>query len=297
MNESFAIYATCYPGVERYLPQWRESLLAQTDQDVAVHIGLDGSHPDRILEILGPHVSPQLITSRAEDTPASLRTRALLALSDEYEAVILTDMDDVLLPSRIAKAKESLASHDLYCCAMQIMDDEIVVANAIFDPSLRSEGPFESNVFGLTNTAWRSRLLRSCLPVPPDCILMDWLLATRAWGMNPRVAYDSRPQMIYRQYADNIAKILPPFGSRQILQACRVMMAHYDFVVEESERCYPHMKARLSTARQIARDFQRAVEESEVALTNYVDALNKLPLKHVWWDCVANPDLEEIWKR
>lgn len=296
MRDAFAIYATCYPGVERYLPQWRDSLLAQTDHNAGVYIGLDGVDPDRVREMLGPHVSAQFVLSLPGDTPASLRSRALLSLSGEFDAVILTDMDDVLLPTRTAMAKDSLARNDLYCCAMQIMEDEQIMDGAIFDPGLRSGGPIGYNVFGMTNTAWRSRLLRSCLPVPPDCMLMDWLLATRAWGAGARVAYDRVPQMRYRQYGDNTARILPPFATRQILQACRLAMAHYDFVIEESEWRYPHMTDSLKIARRTAKDFQSAVEESEVVLTDYVEALNKLPARHVWWDCVAHPELEKIWK-
>jgi len=296
MSESSAIYATCYPGVERYLPQWRDSLLAQTDHNAAVCIGLDGIDPDRVREMLGPHVSPHFVLSLPGDTPASLRSRALLALSDKFDAVILTDMDDVLLPTRIATAKDALAASDLYCCAMQVIEGERIADEAIFDPGLRSGGPFGYNVFGLTNTAWRSRLLKSCLPVPPDCALMDWLLATRAWGVDARVEYDRVPRMRYRQYGGNTARILPPFAPGQILQACRLVILHYDFVIEESEWRYPHMTDSLRIARRTAKNFQSAVEESGAVLSGYVEALNKLPARHVWWDCVAHPELEKIWK-
>jgi len=296
MGKSFAIYTTYYPGVEKYLPEWRESLLAQTDLNASVCIGVDGKDSGHVGEMLGPQVSPQFFLAMPDETPSSLRSRVLEILSSEFDAVILTDMDDILLPTRIAMAKEQLSKCDLSCCAMQVMDVDRIVNNAIFDPSLWGADPVRRNVFGLSNTAWQSHLLKKCLPVPSNYRLMDWLIAIRARAEGALIQYDSKPRMIYRQHPNNIARILPPFSTEQVLQGCCLILEHYDFILEESFWRYPHISSEIKIAKQLAKDFQSALGSSRSVLINYTNALNQIPPNYVWWDFIANPKLESIWK-
>ena len=72
-----------------------------------------------------------------------------------------------------------------------------------------------NNVFGLSNSAFRSDLLRRCLPIPADAVLVDWFLATRAWLMGARMAFDPEVEMDYRQYGGNMARVGPPFDLRR----------------------------------------------------------------------------------
>jgi hypothetical protein len=129
MGKSFALYTTYYPEVVDYLPQWVESFHAQTDKNIDICIGVDGKDSSYISEMLGRQVSPQFILAKPGETPTSLRSRALEILSSEFDAVILSDMDDILLPTRIVTAKEQLSKCDLSCCAMQIMNiDKLIKA-------------------------------------------------------------------------------------------------------------------------------------------------------------------------
>ena len=42
--------------------------------------------------------------------------------------------------------------------------------------------------------------------------------------------------------------------------------------------------------------FETFVGASEANLTRYVEALNRLAPRYVWWWAVANPELESLWK-
>ena len=59
-----------------------------------------------------------------------------------------------------------------------------------------------NNVMGLSNTAYRSDLLRRCLPIPTEAELMDWLLAVRSLALGARLQFDPEPRMWYRQYSN-----------------------------------------------------------------------------------------------
>jgi hypothetical protein len=290
------VYATCYPGVEPYLPQWRSSILAQTDKEFDLAIGLDLITPIEAQEMLGPDIRAMFLAAPAGSTPAGVRNHAFAQLVEHYKGVIMTDMDDLLLPERVRTAKAMLSASDLCCCAMQVMDADCLVQDVVFDPGVGTQNILAGNVFGLGNTAYRSRLLKQCLPVPANCVLMDWLMATRALATGAKIAIDRTPQMVYRQYPNNTARILPPFSTDQILKACELVVGHYRLALAEAPERFPQMLGDLERISETAQHFFTAMQESSSVLHDYVKALNDLPMQHVWWDCVAHPALEKIWK-
>lgn len=296
MFNDYAVYTTCYPGVEPYLPQWRDSILAQTDREFDLTIGLDMITPIQVQALLGPDIKARFFPAPAGATPAGVRNHAFAQLAEDYEGVVMTDMDDLLLPDRVRAAKAMLSSSDLCCCAMLLMDCDRLLRDVMLDPGAASQDIFGGNVFGLGNTAYRSRLLKECLPVPTDCVLMDWLMATRAFAAEATIAIDRTPQMVYRQHPNNTARILPPFSNEQILKACELVLGHYDLALAEAPKRYPQMLSDLERVSETAMQFAARVRESGSVLREYVKALNELPPQHVWWDCVAHPVLEKIWK-
>ncbi len=297
MPKKYVVYATCYPGVEPYVPQWRNSVLAQTDQDFDLAIGLDEISPEQAQEVFGADIKPLYLRAPAHNTPAGVRNQAFERLIRDYTGIIMTDMDDILLPDRVLRAKAMLSSAELCCCAMQIMENDTLVSGLVFDPGHVVSNILVRNVFGLSNTAYRSSLLKVCLPVPTSCVLMDWLLATRALAAGATIAFDPTPQMVYRQYPNNTARILPPFSPDQILKACELVLGHYRILLAEAPERFPRMLEDIECISENAKCFFQAMQSSRSVLQDYVVALNELPIQHVWWDCVAHPELEKIWKQ
>lgn len=295
MSSDYVLYATCYPGVEQYLPQWKNSVLAQTDKEFDLAIGLDVITSHQAQQMLGADIRARFLMAPTGSTPAGVRNHAFTQLAEDYKGVIMTDMDDLLLPERVCTAKAMLSTNDLGCCAMQVMDADCLIQDVVFDPGAGTQNILVGNVFGLGNTAYRSRLLKECLPVPASCVLMDWLMATRALASGATIAIDRTPRMVYRQYPNNTARILPPFSIDQILNACKLVVGHYDLALAEAPERFPQMLDDLERVSGKARRFFKVVQENRSVLHDYVKALNELPAQHVWWDCVAHPALENIW--
>ncbi len=272
-------------------------MLAQTDQDIDLAIGLDEFSPGQAQEMFGAEIKPLYLKAPAHATPAGIRNHAFERLVRDYTGIIMTDMDDILLPDRVLRAKAMLSSNDLCCCAMQIMDGDCLIKGVVFDPEDVASNILVRNVFGLSNTAYRSSLLKECLPVPPSCVLMDWLLATRAMAAGATIAFDRTPQMVYRQYPNNTARILPPFSTDQILKACELVLGHYRIALAEAPERFPQMLEDMDRISENAKHFFQVMQSSRSVLQDYVNALNELPIQHVWWDCVAHPELEKIWKQ
>ena len=199
-TDRIAVYTAVYPGVERYLPRWHSSVLAQTDTDFDLWISVDSLEIDEVVGALGGETSARFISERGA-TPAEIRHQAISKLVEHYSAVVFVDSDDLLYPTRVESARRELVSRELVGCALRIIDERETDLGISFGPSGNDDLDTllpRYNVFGLSNTAYRTEVLRDCLPIPSDCLCIDWLLATRAWAMGAGLHFDHTPRMAYR---------------------------------------------------------------------------------------------------
>lgn len=299
-----AVCTTVYPGCEPFLAAWYDSVRRQTDRDFDLWVALDAIAPAALrlaqaASEVGRDLPIHWVFSCAGDTPATLRQRAFACLVHHYDEIVLVDADDVLQPTRVAAARAALATVDVAGCALRLVDERGADLGLTFAPD---EGDDLSallvhyNVFGLSNSAYRSAMLARCLPVPGECVLTDWLLAARARVRGATFAFDREPRMAYRQYARNCARVRPPFSEQAVLTASTLVAQHYRLLLG-SEWAWPAGAARqpFEAARLRADTFHRAIRASAVTLTRYVSALNQLPPRYVWWWAVAHPDLEHLW--
>lgn len=294
-----AVYTTVYPGVEEYLPAWFASVRAQSDRDFDLWIGLDGLSPREASERMGDGADVRWSPSEAGDTPAAVRGRAIGQIVSLYEGVIFVDSDDLLLPDRIETARRALEACDLSGCALRIVDDLARDTDVIFgtppDTDWEDFLP-RYNVFGMSNTAYRSETLARCLPVPPAGRLVDWLLATRALLLGARLSFDEVPRMKYRQYGGNVARVLPPFREDDVSNAADRVASHYAGVLDAGWPVPPARRARFEAEQRRVESFREAVRASRRFLEDYVRRLSELAARPVWWWCVAHPELEWMWK-
>jgi hypothetical protein len=296
--ERLALYTTIYPGVEPYLTVWYDSVLRQTDADFELWIGLDAVRPAQVMAAVGRNVDAHWVEAGQGSTPAQVRSEVLGQLIDRYPAVVLVDSDDVLYPSRVAAARSMLERADVAACALDVIDADGRSLDIVFEAPPGSDAVSllpRYNVFGLSNTAYRSATLRGCLPVPADCRLIDWLLATRAWSGGATLSFDRVPRMGYRQYGANVAPMLPPFTAEQIVEATRRVLAHYACALDGDQPAGRRIRGVLAAERARVAAFELRVCRSPAALADYVRELNRLPPMRVWWWHVAHPALEQTW--
>jgi hypothetical protein len=299
MPDRAALYTVVYPGVESFLPAWYASVRTQTDREFDLWISVDGVLPDAMRGAMGGGDEARWLVAAEGASPAALRSAALDRLTAEYEAVILVDSDDLLEVTRVEAARKGLASADLVGCALRVADMDGTPLGPILTPAEASPdwGTLLSrhNVFGLSNTAFRAETLRACLPIPPEAVLIDWLLAVRAWAEGAVLAFDREPRMRYRQHQANTARVLPPFSEGYVLRATDLVAGHYRCLRESVGAIPADRRQRLREAEAAVLTFRRAVRQSPAILRRYVDDLNQLEPQYVWWWCVANPALEAVW--
>src|SRR6185437_15627030 len=186
-----AIHATVYRAALRFFGDWYASVRAQTDQDFDVWISLDDVTEREVFAVIGEpaHVTWRMAPPNA--TPSAVRQDALAAMVDAYDGIVAADIDDVMLPSRVAASRASLDDADITACALDVIDESGRELGVKFVPpaDLRLDTMLPRwNVFGFSNVVWRTDMLRRCLPIPASCRLFDWLLTTRAWSLTGRRA-------------------------------------------------------------------------------------------------------------
>lgn len=294
------VYTTVYPGVEPYLLDWYRSLRQQTDQEFQLWIGLDMIGRESIQTLLGGDLKAQWVVAPSGATIAEVRQQALDRIVESCSAVILVDSDDVLHPTRVAAARAGLENSELFGCALDLIDQQgkDLGATLSLPPKL---GPMDifprNNVFGFSNSAFRSDLLKRCLPIPASSVLVDWFLSTRAWLLGAEMAFDREPRMCYRQHSNNTARIRFPFGPDQVTSDTALVRQHFQLVLAQPRRDFQADRtAALQSAREEVETFRRYITLHAGRLDDYVQALNKLNPDPLWWASVANPALEHMWK-
>lgn len=296
---TLAVYTTIYPGVEAYLADWYRSLLEQTDDDFQLWIGLDNLERCVVRKMLGGGMEANWVVPALGATPAQLRQEALARIVQNCSGVVLVDSDDVLHPSRVAAARADLKTCDLAGCALALVDQRGIDLGIIFGLP-QQVGPDEvlprNNVFGFSNSAFRSDLLQRCLPIPAEAVLVDWYLATQAWLLGATLTFDRKPRMDYRQHPANTARVRFPFSGDQVTSDTALVRQHFALLLASPrEKPVANRDALLRGVADDVEEFHKHVVLNPVRLEHYVHALNALQPPALWWSCVAYPALGHMW--
>ena len=296
---ALALYTAVYPGAARFLAAWYASVQAQADRDFDLWISLDGLGEAAVAAQLADRPAATFVIADAGFTPAQVRQQALARIADGYDAVVLVDSDDLLHPDRVAAARAWLEDADVAACGLRLVDE----AGQPLGMSLATPGDGNpestlprTNAFGLSNTAYRSDVLRACLPIPAEAALVDWYLITMAWLQGARLAFDPTLRMDYRQHGANMARIRPPFTAERVRADTALVREHFQLVID----CLPAgaLPARAIQVRDATADvaaFDERVVQDAVRLARYVEALNAAPPPLLWWASVAHPPLRSQW--
>lgn len=294
------LYTTIHPSSLPYAAEWYKSVIGQCDQDFDICIGVDKLSKEQVSNYIGKDIDPLWIFAAGSDSAATIREKALKLLSQQYDYIILTDSDDVLLPHRIEQAKVALQDADVSACGMKLVDEHTNELGMIF--TYEGKAGFDGlipngNIFGFSNSSFRSEMIRKCLPIPHNCVLVDWFVITRAWIKEAIIHFDPDIHMAYRQHPNNIASVVPPFDAGRLLKSTGLVIDHYRLVMRYEPDIDTSRRLVLEEALNRTEAFYESILGSEELLSSYLEALNKLAPKFIWWSFVADPGFSQIWKK
>jgi hypothetical protein len=301
MTATLALYTTIYPGVERYLAGWARSVCEQTDKEFQLWIGLDKLKRDSVQSLLGASVKANWVEGFSGASPAQIRQQALAQIVETASEVVLVDSDDLLHRSRVEAARAALQTGDLVGCALRLVDQDGNDLKMAFrlPTHLQLDNVLpRNNVFGFSNSAFRAEVLRRCLPIPANAVLVDWFIATRAWLLGAKLGFDDEPRMDYRQHPSNMAVVRPPFSPDQVSYATALVCEHFRLFLGESVQDYiPDRYVELERVAREVEEFNQCIIPDPIRLTNYVNAFNAMGTPQIWWSCVAHPALSHLWRK
>jgi hypothetical protein len=296
---TLAVYTTIYPSVAPYLSDWFRSLRRQTDREFELWVGLDGLTIESVQQLLGADLDATWVAASAGATPAEIRDQALTRIAARCSGVVLVDSDDRLHPSRVEAARASLESAEFTGCALRIIGQqgEDLGRDFCLPAHLRPDAVFpRHNVFGFSNSAIRSELLAQCLPIPREAVLVDWVLATRAWLLGARFSFDPVSRMDYRQYSANTARLQYPIQREQVVSDTALVQQHFRLMLHSVRPEFlPERVAELKSAAAQIEAFRQNVVLDPLQLESYVEAFNAQPHAMVWWSTVAYQPLKDMW--
>lgn len=291
-----ALYTTVFPNAIPFLSAFSRSIDAQSDNDFDLWVSLDRLTVEEVEPLLGNGIQPQWVGSHdAADSPATIRQRAWEQIVQHYDRVIFVDSDDVLGPERVAQAKRGLSQADVYACALDLINENGTRYGKAFRAGDVQDWKVflaSRNVFGLSNTAYRSDVLRNCLPLAETTALIDWHLINRAIHMDAKLLFDNSCHMSYRIYAASMARVLPPFDVDYIRYATDVVLRHYDVLRPYIATDHQHTQQIDDQRKNVA----LFASLSLPLLEEYVRRLNTNGSSiYLWWDCVAHKELKWLW--
>lgn len=300
-SENVALYTTIHPGTRPYLVDWYASLCAQTDLDFDLWIGIDGMSIDEARSAAGGLLNAKWVQAEAGDTPAQVRERAWRALIPHADAVVMVDADDIMCADRVEQARRLIASYDVTACSLCVVDAKGNDLGYVTPPpDIMNAGTVfpDYNVFGLSNSTYRTQVLESCLPIPAEVTFVDWYIATRAWLSNRDLYLDSKVRMAYRQHGENTCEFLPPYSAEGVQRTTHAVRKHFQTVTAHlpPSACQQRVSQVRYAADRVERFINTVLSSSE-RLERYVSELNQTDPNPMWWASVAHPKFEYLWTK
>jgi predicted glycosyltransferase len=71
---------------------------------------------------------------------------------------------------------------------------------------------------------------------------------------------------------------------------------HFNLMLSNINDLQPQYLLLINENMGIVSNFIDSIKESRETLSRYVKALNEIKEQHIWWDIVAHPKLEELWR-
>lgn len=213
MKFSCAFVTFTYPGVEKFLPKFVNSLNNQCDIEFELVVHNDGI--DKIDHFFECCLFPVHIICSGLENLFEIRLWSFKYCSRVgYKQIILGDSDDYFSTNRIRVNKEMLKKYNIIINDISLVNEfdavyeERVFSRRIYNHSLIKIDDIKTyNFIGFTNSAFSIEVIKDF----PDCVVetkvVDWLFYSVLLMQKKSAFFTTEAVSYYRQHVNNIAEL------------------------------------------------------------------------------------------
>ena len=279
------VLSVVYPGAERYISEFLNSLSRQTDKDFSLFLVNDGL--GNIQDFLkGLDFDIQILEGKG--STAELRKLAIeWAISKEVETIIFADADDYFSDNRVEVSKRMLNDYDVVCNEILLIGENISYPIPMFGKLFEDREEVvcadivKGNCMGLSNTAVHTKNIPSCIKeIPNDIIAFDWALFALCLYSGAKSVFTKETKTYYRQHDNNLASPLD-FSEDHIMMGVKVKKDHYRVL----SSFYDEYVFLANTFESLSLD----LEKDKALKQRYCQAVKQQGAGNLlWWDPIKS---------
>ena len=231
MKNTTAVFSVFYPGVERYIPEFLDSLSKQTSKDFTFFLLNAGLFDiGRFLE----RIDFTVRILEEDGHPAKLRKTGIQwIISEGAKAIIFADADDYFADNRIEISKKMLTGNDMTFNEIILVGEGLLQPVPMLGKALEDKAEIDKNYLisgncmGLSNSGIKVDKISNLMPeIPDDVIAFDWDFFSFCLHDGAKAIFTKETETYYRQHDNNTASP-QDFSEEQIMRGVKVKRSHY----------------------------------------------------------------------
>ena len=233
MKNKTALATVIYPGVEKYLRYFLNSVASQSHKEFDLIVC--NNQMKLINDILeGYFLSFKIINVKESATLARVKLIEFLK-KNKYDYVIFADADDVIDQDRVKLTIQYLQKNTIIVNDFNLIDENNnkLIKNYLSNRIKNNEKIYSRsikhhNFMGLTNTAVRLNCINlNIIPKNPNILAYDWFLWSKVLEKNNTGIFCSNIKTNYRIYNNNIASLSSKLDNNEIIKGIKAKLHHY----------------------------------------------------------------------
>ena len=241
MKKSETVFlTTIFPASQSFLHDFFRSLQSQTEADFDVLVINDGVIG--FDEYKRQYADLNIIEEISTASPAKNREYGInTAVELGYKCLILGDSDDFFSNNRVAESIEGLKDNDIVVNELTIFSLQNRIDNFFFKHinsiSTAQDNILNGNIFGFSNIAVRTSMIKGDLKFDDSLIAVDWFFITLLLlGQKPQIKFLGNVQTYYRQHGNNTIGMSLLLTNDKLDLGLKVKSIHYSLLIEHCRR-------------------------------------------------------------
>jgi hypothetical protein len=225
-----------YPGLENFIEDYIHSIKSQDDNDFDLLILNDNAEAN--LRELFPKSTIWIDITNPSSFGEIRMTGIHFAVTNGYDFLIFTDLDDYFSENRVRFTKQTLLKYDFAFTRLRVIDEEKrvlindLLATFHINPLPQDYREIENfNFLGLSHTAANTKVLKDFY-IPKEIEAVDWWIFSLILLRHGRGCLIEDAITYYRQFDNNFVGFGMLMNEERLKRGIQVKFIQYKNLVE-----------------------------------------------------------------